>query len=282
MAYHLEHLERDDLRLALHAWIPANVSAVVFYVHGIQSHGGWLFETGPYLANRGIAVYVLDRRGSGASEGVPGGADYGAWIDDYAHALDRARSAHAGVPLTVLGQSFGATVAAAVALRSPRAYDALALVAPALNQVRGARIVEPGCAPPALPVIDDDTLMPIPLDDTQYTRDPRYLAFMRDDHRMLRTISSRHRRTLLGLAAAYMAVPAAFARTPSALFLPRADSIISLPLARESFTFLAPGGLIVELPTEDHYLEFSAARIAYLEVLASFVLAPERLHVPPS
>src|SRR3979411_2507849 len=59
----------DDVGLALHIWRTHRARGSLFYIHGIQSHGGWLFETGPQLAQRGIQVFALDRRGSGRSEG---------------------------------------------------------------------------------------------------------------------------------------------------------------------------------------------------------------------
>jgi alpha-beta hydrolase superfamily lysophospholipase len=63
----------DGTPLALHCWTPQPTSAVrglLYYVHGIQSHAGWLFETGPELARRSVVTYALDRRGSGRSGGV--------------------------------------------------------------------------------------------------------------------------------------------------------------------------------------------------------------------
>lgn len=268
-------IARDGLALALHRWIPHQPTAAVVYVHGIQSHGGWMFETGPHLASRGVAVHVLDRRGSGASEGPPGNSEHDAWIADYVSALEAVRCVHPGVPLTLIGQSFGGSLAAAVGATAPHAYDAIALVAPALNQIRGGRVAPPGAPSPPLPDLVDHTLVPIPLEDRQYTRDPRYLAFMRDDPRMLRAIGRNHRRAQLALTATYMSASDSFRDKPAALFLPRVDEIIDLSLAREAFGFLAPHGVIIELPSEDHYLEFSPARTTFLELLLAFVRAPD-------
>ena len=42
--------------------------AVVVFLHGIASHAGWFEETAADLGGQGMAVYGLDRRGSGRSE----------------------------------------------------------------------------------------------------------------------------------------------------------------------------------------------------------------------
>src|SRR6266566_5022028 len=53
---------------------PAPPRAVVVFLHGIASHGGWFGETAGDLLERGVAVYAPDRRGSGQSGGPRGQA----------------------------------------------------------------------------------------------------------------------------------------------------------------------------------------------------------------
>src|SRR5687767_14534269 len=141
--YRIEDLRPGDVTLALHAWIPAEPAAALLYVHGIQSHAGWLFETGPALAARGVALYALDRRGSGRSGGERGDArSFRDWLDDYAHAARHVRERHARIPLTILGQSMGGSIVAGLIAdgRAPR--DAVILCAPALGQMHARLTVE--------------------------------------------------------------------------------------------------------------------------------------------
>ncbi|HYN17981.1 MAG TPA: alpha/beta fold hydrolase, partial [Actinomycetes bacterium] len=49
--------------------------AVVVFLHGIASHGGWFAETAADLSEQGVAVYAPDRRGSGRSGGPRGHLD---------------------------------------------------------------------------------------------------------------------------------------------------------------------------------------------------------------
>src|SRR4029450_7349175 len=64
----------DDIRLHCLHW-PSERSppwAVVIFLHGIASHGGWFGETAADLCRHGVAVYAPDRRGSGRSGGPRG------------------------------------------------------------------------------------------------------------------------------------------------------------------------------------------------------------------
>lgn len=255
------------LTLALHAWVPHRPRAALFYVHGIQSHAGWLFETGPKLADAGVALYVADRRGAGASDGPRGDTpSFHAWIDDGVGALELVRARHPKLPLTLFGQSMGGSVAVAIA-GDPRArYDALILCAPALGQ-RRARMTESAKhslrEEPSL-----DASSKVPIEDGWYTSDPRYLEFLAGDRAMLRVITKRSALALLELEEHYFSLPRPLTRRPAALILPRNDRIIRLPIARRAFAeLLEERGLVIELPTDDHYLEFSPCRDAYLRLL---------------
>ena len=42
--------------------------AVILYLHGIQSHGGWFEGSASRLAQAGLAVLLPDRRGSGRNQ----------------------------------------------------------------------------------------------------------------------------------------------------------------------------------------------------------------------
>src|SRR5512142_1270016 len=100
----------DGTPLALHSWAPSirsTVRGLLYYVHGIQSHAGWLFETGAELAQRGVVTCVLDRRGDLPSAQVV--------VEDYLGGLRAARQVFTDLPVTVLGQSFGGSVVASLA-----------------------------------------------------------------------------------------------------------------------------------------------------------------------
>src|SRR5829696_1790316 len=81
----------DGLSLHYRRWLPTTDRPIasLLFVHGIASHGAWFAETATYLADRGVAVYAPDRRGSGLSGGQRGHlARYEQALDDLDLFLD--------------------------------------------------------------------------------------------------------------------------------------------------------------------------------------------------
>ena len=265
-----EMIERAGEALALHAWHPATPRAVLFYVHGTQSHAGWLFETGPTLSARGIVVYVLDRRGAGRSAGNRGDiTSYETWVDDYAAALLEVRARHGGLPLTIIGQSMGAPIAAAVAARQPSEHEAVLFSAPALDNLHASR-------PPEwldeIRAKSSGALHDITTPLEAFAQTERYLEWMRDDPLRLRQISVRFLASWIELELHLRQLPAGALQRPCALLQPRRDRVVHSDGARRLFERLCDErGLAVQLPTDDHYLEFSTARRAWLELVAAYV-----------
>lgn len=255
---------RDDVTLALHVWAPrTDPHTVVFYVHGTQSHAGWLFESGPQLATLGCAVYALDRRGSGASEGARGDvASFAVWIEDYLAAMTIARARHPGVPMLLDGQSFGGAIAVGIACDPRACHDAVLLVTPLLVARPGFDLWKD---------VADDVPVRLPAPDEWFTRDPRYLAFIGEDPLMVRAITRRFQQARVRLAEHYLALASPLASRPAALVLPRADPMVDPAVARETFLRLTGDrGLVIELPGTDHYLDFTPSRELLWRVRASF------------
>ena len=58
------------VRIHMRSWLPEGAPrAVVAICHGVNSHGGQHAWTAEQLAARGFAVYAVDLRGRGKSEG---------------------------------------------------------------------------------------------------------------------------------------------------------------------------------------------------------------------
>ena len=62
----------DGTELPLCVWWAGQPRAAVVYLHGIQSHSGWYAASSRAMAEAGIAVYQIDRRGSGRDKDVIG------------------------------------------------------------------------------------------------------------------------------------------------------------------------------------------------------------------
>lgn len=257
---------RDNIELALHYWPANRPKAVVFYIHGIQSHAGWLFETGPFLANKNIAVFALDRRGSGLSGGVRGHFDSpDIIISDYLSAMATVRSIAPRLPFTVLGQSFGGSILAGLCIQGDFEADKVIFCAPALSQQRARH------SPTKLQALRQmrgTAKAPLMLNDIDYTEGTAYLKYMAGDQLMLREITNGARAAMVALEDIY--VDARFSlNTPVFLAVPERDPIIDLHAARNQLDKM---GVLVEeriFAGTQHYLEFGPSRQSYLEWVAN-------------
>jgi len=107
-----------NVNIFVRSWQPeAKPRTVVVICHGVNSHSGQYLWSGEQFAARGQAVYALDLRGRGRSEGerfyVEDVADY---VSDVAVTVALARSRHPGLPVFLLGHSAGGVVSATYVL----------------------------------------------------------------------------------------------------------------------------------------------------------------------
>ena len=101
------------LKIATTSWRPAGTPrAVMVLIHGFNAHSGYMAWPGEQFAARGLAVYALDLRGRGESEGerfyVEKFSDY---LTDVNTLVSQARSEYPGLPIYVLGHSAGGVIA---------------------------------------------------------------------------------------------------------------------------------------------------------------------------
>jgi alpha-beta hydrolase superfamily lysophospholipase len=125
----------QETRLYGQGWLPEREArALVVVSHGLGEHGGRYRELAAELVpTGGFAVYALDHRGHGRSEGVRaniGRFDY--LVSDLGAFVGRAQREHPGAPVFLLGHSMGGLVALACALKYRDVLRGLVLSAPAL------------------------------------------------------------------------------------------------------------------------------------------------------
>jgi alpha-beta hydrolase superfamily lysophospholipase len=101
------------LNIFTRSWRPAaKPRGVVVIVHGFNSHSGMYTWVADQLVAKGLAVYALDLRGRGKSDGerfyVAKFSDY---VDDVAAFVKMAKAQEPGLPVFVLGHSAGGVVA---------------------------------------------------------------------------------------------------------------------------------------------------------------------------
>lgn len=110
--------QAGGLRIFFRSWRPSTPPVgVVVICHGVNSHSGQYVWAATEMAARGYAVYALDLRGRGQSDGerffVEDIAEY---VDDLALLMQTVRKRESGLPVFLLGHSAGGVVSATYVL----------------------------------------------------------------------------------------------------------------------------------------------------------------------
>lgn len=161
------------------SWAPAAPTrAAVVIVHGFNSHSGYYGWVAEQLTGDACAVYALDLRGRGKSDGerfyVEKFSDY---VEDVGKFIAMARSENPGVPVFLLGHSAGGVVACTYALDHEDRIDGLicesfALEVPApniaLSALKGLSHIAPH-------------LHVLTLKNEDFSRDPSVVEAMNSD-----------------------------------------------------------------------------------------------------
>ncbi|HUT93195.1 MAG TPA: lysophospholipase [Thermoguttaceae bacterium] len=129
----------DGLALYENRWLPeGDAAAAVVVVHGFLEHSGRHAEVAVELNRHGYAVYAIDLRGHGKSEGdrvfVGSFLEY---LRDVELFLAHVRSQQPDRPVFLVGFSLGGTIAATLAARGLADVRGLVLAAPAVQIGRG-------------------------------------------------------------------------------------------------------------------------------------------------
>lgn len=176
---HEEDFQSRGVRIHLRSWMPqGRPRAVVVICHGVNSHGGQHAWTAEQLVGRGFAVFALDLRGRGRSEGerfyVEDIADY---VADVAGTIAIAKQRHPGLPVYLLGHSAGGVVSCTYALDHQDEIDGL------ICESFAFQVPAPGFVLSAIKALSRvaPRLGVLTLHMKDFTRDPAALATLEAD-----------------------------------------------------------------------------------------------------
>lgn len=273
-------MNRDDgyltgvggVRIFWQCWLPETAArAVVVTAHGASEHSGRYEHVSTRLVADGYAVYAIEHRGHGRSEGTR------ALIDRLDHAVEDldalvtlAAAAHPDLPVFLLGHSMGATISLCYATKHQDRLAGLVLsgslaaleATPAAQRLvaRVLSTVTPGLG---LIAIDPNLISRDPAVVTAYVEDPLV------HHGKLPA------RTVTELAAAIDAFPQAVRSitiptlvmygTADALCPPAGSQMLEQRLGSEDKTVRAYEGLhheILNEPEQDDVLDDVCAWLA--------------------
>ena len=122
------------LNLYYQCWLPdKSPKAVLLVVHGLAEHSGRYKNLVNYFVPKGYAVYALDYRGHGKSEGMRYYVDrFSASLTDLKTLFDKVRQEHRDAKIFLVGHSLGATIGTAYAIEHQDELDGLIFSGPSL------------------------------------------------------------------------------------------------------------------------------------------------------
>jgi len=166
-------------KIFLRSWQPDGTPrAVIVICHGVNSHGGQYIWPAEQFVKDGFAVYALDLRGRGKSEGerfyVENVADY---VADVAGTIRVAKSRHAGLPVFLLGHSAGGVTSAVYVL------DNQAELAGFICESFAFQVPAPGFALAAIKGLSHvaPRLPVLKLKNEDFSRDPKAVEALNND-----------------------------------------------------------------------------------------------------
>ena len=130
-----EFLGTNKSQLYYQSWHPNFTSrAIIVIVHGLGAHGGIFANLAEFLGERRFTIYALDLRGHGRSTGQRGYINsWSEFRQDLNIFLQLIATKEKNLPLFLLGQSLGGTIALDYALRYGDRLQGLILLSPALR-----------------------------------------------------------------------------------------------------------------------------------------------------
>jgi len=184
----------DASSLPMRVWNPQRPRAVMVYLHGIQSHSGWYEASSRHLAEAGVAVYQLERRGSGTDRGHERGHVDRAetWLQDVAAAARLACGETGLASAHLMGVSWGGKLALACAAHKPELYRSLVLAAPGIVPKVDPTLAVKVRVAQSLLAGDPLRRFPIPLQDPNlFTENPGRVRYIAEDPLSLHEVTAR-------------------------------------------------------------------------------------------
>lgn len=125
---------RKNLSIYRQTWLPDGViRAAVVIVHGLGEHSARYRQVAEHLVQAGCAVYALDHRGHGKSEGSRAVIDrFANAVHDIDQVVELARREQRGKPVFMLGHSMGGALALSYTLQHAAKLKGLILSGPAV------------------------------------------------------------------------------------------------------------------------------------------------------
>lgn len=269
----------DGYCLSFRHWNVPSPRGIVVATHGIQSHSGWYEYSSRRMAEAGFAVYFADRRGSGLNGLQRGHAAHAMRLVNDVRAMTQLAvaensTADGRLPVTLLGLSWGAKIAAATAAIFPEEYQRLVLLYPGLEPRIKPTVWQSFRLRIARELDIVKRHIPVPLcDPAMFTGVTEWQRFIANDPLALHTVTS----SFLNAGVELDGIVERFSSRicqPTLVMLAGRDSIIhNVRVQRRLITFGSPNVLNRNYPNAFHTLEFEPNREAIFSDLVHWLQA---------
>lgn len=149
-------------RIYVRTWPNEDAEFLALIAHGYGEHIGRYEHVAERLVAEGAAVVGCDHFGHGRSEGERALVERGEDLtDDFHLVAAKARAAHPGLPVVLIGHSMGGLIATRFAQRFGGELDALVISAPII-----------GGNPAIEALLELDPIPEVPIDPAGLSRDP--------------------------------------------------------------------------------------------------------------
>lgn len=251
-----------------------NPRALVIYLHGIEGHAAWFENTALFLQSSGISSLALDRRGSGRSQERRG--DIQSWQvleSDLSYLIGLVKKEAGSLPVFLMANCWSAKLAA-VFCRSQnplvQLLSGLILSSPAIYTKVDLDFKSKLRVAAAL-LLGDKNPIKIPLQVEDFTDNPSYLNYIRQDKLRLTEASPSFffNTFLLGLKAASAAEKI---HLPVLVLQSGNDSIVDLAKLQRWFMRLSSTDKEIQVyEGVKHSLDFDANPAVYRNKLKSWI-----------
>lgn len=127
-------MSSDGLKIMTEHWLPKEYKAIVVLVHGYGEHSGRYRHVIKALTNANYAVFTLDHRGHGQSEGLRAYFDsFDQPVNDLKDYVNSIRDDHDEATMFMLGHSMGGLITLAYTLRYPDGLAGIVVSASPVN-----------------------------------------------------------------------------------------------------------------------------------------------------
>ncbi|MGB2631284.1 MAG: alpha/beta fold hydrolase [Candidatus Omnitrophota bacterium] len=182
---------RDGAEIYYREWKGDPEKDVLVYLHGIESHTGWFVDTAELLNKRGYRIYAMERRGSGINRTNRGYMkNYHVLVDDLRRVLEHVKKENPGKKVYLMGLCWGGKLAVTYAALKYSLIDGLILISPAIKTKVDLPLWQ------KVDVLFSNFLKPkklfdVPIEDSMFTKNPKYLEFIKNDKLKLNRVTAR-------------------------------------------------------------------------------------------